>query len=224
MRIVLLGPPGAGKGTLARLWQETMEVTHISTGDILREEMNHKTPLGKKIKRFVESGELVPDAVVTKIIENRLSSKKNSDRGYLFDGFPRTETQARDLDKILTKIKKPIDLVVYMESSLPVVLQRLTGRRVCKECGALFHMVNKLPQRPGICDLCGGALYQRPDDHEETIKTRMEVYLKNIQPIIEYYAAQGKLKKINADRNAEAVKDELTKIFDAKAKSGQTQS
>ena len=214
MRIVLLGPPGAGKGTLAKLLKETMAVAHISTGDILREEMNQDTALGKKIKKYVESGTLVPDKIVTKITENRLSLDQYTQGGYLLDGFPRTKTQAQDLDKILGRLKKPIEVVVYMETALPVIIQRLTGRRVCRQCGALFHVVNKPSRSPEICDVCGGPLYQRPDDNQETIETRMKVYLKNTAPIIEYYAAQGKLRRINANQDSGVVKTELMKILD----------
>ena len=214
MRLILLGPPGAGKGTLAKLLKETLNVVHISTGDILREEMNNNTPLGRDIKKLVEQGALVPDEIVTKIIENKLKVHQHSEKGFMLDGFPRTKIQAEELDKILTPIGYPIDYALYMESTLPVIIQRLTGRRVCKECGALFHITNKPPQRYGICDVCNGPLYQRPDDNEETIKTRMSVYLKNISPIIQYYEARGKLKRINADRDSLVVKEELMKIFD----------
>jgi len=216
MRVILLGPPGAGKGTLAKSLKESLDMAHISSGDILREEMNRKTLLGNKVKEYIETGQLVPDEIVTKIIESRLT-RNQTEESYLLDGFPRTETQARDLDQILSRIQKPIDLVIYMESTLPVIIQRLAGRRVCKVCGALFHVVNKPPKIRGICDVCGGPLYERPDDQEDTIKTRMEVYLKNTAPIIEYYAAQGKLKKINANQDAEVVKEQLMRLFDEKA-------
>ena len=221
MRIILLGPPGAGKGTLAKLLKDALNIVHISTGDILREEMNNNTVLGQDIKKLVEGGGLVPDSIVTQIIENKLIASKNVASGFLLDGFPRTQAQAEQLDQILTRIHQPIDIVLYMEASLPVILQRLTGRRVCRECGALFHTTNKPPKKPGICDVCHGALYQRPDDNAETISTRMKVYLKNTAVIIEYYAAQNKLKKVNADQEAQTVKNELMKIFDEAGKNNQ---
>ncbi len=218
MRVVLLGPPGAGKGTLAKLLKENFNIAHVSTGDILREEMNKKSKLGKEIKQLVESGALVPDEIVTQIIKNKLSTIKNSQEGFLLDGFPRTEVQAQELDKILKKLNQLIDVALYMESSLPVIIQRLTGRRVCRQCGTPFHIHNKPPKKQGVCDQCGGELYQRPDDNEVTIKKRMAVYLENTAPIIGYYEKQGKLNKVNADQDSPIVKAALMKIFDASGK------
>src|SRR3989338_8813882 len=187
MRLVLLGPPGAGKGTLAALLKKSLKVRHISTGDILREEMKNNSALGQEAKKYIDNGELVPDEVVTKLIESKLTANDRVDGGYMLDGFPRTKKQAEALDRILKKIHSPLDYALFLESTLPVIIQRLTGRRVCRVCGALFHVKNRPPRREGICDECGGILYQRADDNAETIKTRMEVYLKNTQPIIAYY-------------------------------------
>ena len=205
MRIVLLGPPGAGKGTLAGLLKESLKIAHISTGDMLREEMQKQSELGKDIKRLVESGALVADEIVTKLIENKMNNDPNVSRGFMLDGFPRTKHQAEDLDRLLIKIKKPLDFTLYMESSLPVIIQRLAGRRVCKKCGAPFHVSNRPPKKGGICDACGGALYQRADDNEETIKNRMKVYLENTTPVLDYYRRQNKLRTLNADQDAEHV-------------------
>lgn len=213
MKLVLLGAPGAGKGTQAELLKDTLNVVHISTGDIFREEMKNNTKLGQDIKGYVESGNLVPDEVVTKIVANKFSKDKSLKKGWLLDGFPRTQQQAVDLDDILKKENQPLDYALYMEATLPVIIGRLTGRRICKKCGALYHSTNKRPQKSGICDLCGGPLYQRPDDNEETIKKRMDVYLKSITPIIEYYKSQKKLIWINADKDAKHVQDKLLKIF-----------
>ncbi len=218
MRIILLGPPGAGKGTLAKLLKEALNIAHISTGDILREEMKNQTPLGMEIKKLVESGALVPDEIVTKIIENKLTANKNGAQGYMLDGFPRTKVQAEQLDAILTKIRHPIDVALYMEASVPVIIQRLTGRRVCKKCGAPFHIKNRPPKKQDICDLCGGELYQRPDDNEETIRKRMKVYLESTAPIVDYYHAQRKLVKVDADKESEILKDELMQLFNDQGK------
>ncbi len=213
MRVVLLGPPGAGKGTLANLIKERFGVCHIATGDILRDEMKSGSPLGVKVKTYVESGGLVPDNVVIAIIENKLTMDKDIDKGYLLDGFPRTKPQAEELDRILGKINMPMEVVLYMDVKLPLIIERLTGRRVCRECGALFHMTNKPPKKPDQCDACGGEIYQRPDDNEETIKTRMDVYSENTAPVIGYYQDQGKLQKVDGSGNSQELLDGLVSIL-----------
>jgi adenylate kinase len=201
MRIVLLGPPGAGKGTLANLIKEQFKMEHISTGDLMREEMKNNTALGQELKSYVESGKLVPDEVVTKMIESRLT--RDPKKNYLLDGFPRTTAQAKALDEILARTNQPINYALYMDASLPLIITRLTGRRVCRKCGAVYHMVNRPSKKQGVCDACGGELYQRADDNEATIRTRMEVYGKSTAPIIEYYKKQGKLRSLEGDRESE---------------------
>ena len=213
MRLVLLGPPGAGKGTLAALLKESLKLVHISTGDMLREEMKKETSIGQEAKKFIEKGELVPDEFVIKLIEKKLTGGKRVEHGYMLDGFPRTRKQAEDLDRILGEIRQPLDYALYMESTLPVIIQRLGGRRVCKNCGALYHIRNKPPKKDKICDLCGGELYQRADDNEVTIRTRMDVYLKSTRLVIDYYQAQGKLKKLDGDKDSEEVQAVLMQIF-----------
>jgi len=213
MKLVLLGPPGAGKGTLANLLKETLHLFHISTGDILREEMKNNTSLGQEVKQYIENGELVPDEVVTKLIKSQFSIDSTMESGYMLDGFPRTEKQAQDLDKILNESGHSLDYALYLASSLPVIIVRLTGRRICRNCGTLFHIKNKPPKKEGVCDECGGEVYQRADDNEETIKTRMDVYLKNTKPIIDYYEAQGKLRKVDADKDAQEVLEILMGVF-----------
>ncbi|MCK5580586.1 MAG: adenylate kinase [Candidatus Omnitrophica bacterium] len=221
MKLVLLGPPGAGKGTLATLIKDELGIMHISTGDMLREEMKSGSDLGNEVKQYVESGALVPDEVVIKIIENKLTSDEQVAKGFMLDGFPRTEAQAEELDKILEKIGKSIDYSFYMDASLEVVLQRLTGRRICRDCGAIFHMTNMPPKEAGKCDSCGGEIYQRPDDNEETIKKRMDVYGENTAPVVEYYAGQGKLKKVNADQSTDELFDEMMANVNADKKANQ---
>lgn len=219
MKIILLGPPGAGKGTLANAMKEKYRLTHIAMGDILREEMKSGSPLGKEVKSFVESGGLVPDHIVTKIVENKVTRGNLAQQGFLLDGFPRTGTQAKDLDAILAKSGQAIDHAVYLEASLPVIIQRLTGRRVCRACGALYHLTNMPPKKSGVCDSCGGELYQRADDNEETIKTRMDVYLKNTVSIVDFYRSQGKLQKLNADSGLAELMKQFAKILDGHSKS-----
>lgn len=216
MIIVLLGAPGAGKGTLAGALKDQLGVHHISTGDLIRAEIKAGSPIGLEIKRYVESGGLVPDEVVTRMIEGKVKSTCADKKGYMFDGFPRTSAQSKDLDAVLLNEGLKIDFALYLEASLPVVLQRLTGRRVCRKCGALYHMTNMPPKVAGVCDVCGGELYQRADDNEETIKKRMDVYNEQTKPIIDFYKAQGKLKTINADTGAEDVRKALLEILNGK--------
>jgi adenylate kinase len=199
MRVVLLGPPGAGKGSLAGVLKEKYFLAHISTGDMLREEIKKGTALGVEIKSMITKGALVPDELVTKLVEQRFSHDPDLKKGYMLDGFPRTVKQAQDLDAILAEAKMPLDFALNMEADAGLLLKRLTGRRVCRKCGALFHMVNKPPLKPGVCDVCGGELYQRTDDNEETIKARMKIYQESTQPIIDYYAKQHKLKRLDGN-------------------------
>jgi len=213
MKLVLLGPPGAGKGSLAGLLKDSLGVLHVSTGDMLREEMKNETTIGIEAKNYIEKGELVPDEVVTKLIEKKLTNDERVKNGYMLDGFPRTKQQAESLDRILNDITKPLDYVIYLEAELPLIIKRLTGRRVCKSCGALFHMTNKPPLEEGICDSCGGTLYQRADDNEETIRNRMEVYLQNTIPMIDYYEGQGKLEKIDGNKESADLQEMLMQKF-----------
>ena len=205
MRLILFGAPGAGKGTLAALLKEQYGLAHISTGDMLREEMRSGSSLGNQIKQFIEKGELVPDEVVTKLIEQKLTNGQSLSQGFMLDGFPRTQKQAEDLDRILKKVNSSIDFALYLESSRETIIKRLSGRRVCKKCGALFNKTFKPPKKEGVCDACGGELYQRSDDNEQTIKNRLQVYLENTAPIMEYYRRQNKLKTEDVEDGVEHV-------------------
>lgn len=211
MKLVLLGPPGAGKGSLAALLKRSLKLAHISTGDLLREEIKNHTALGQEAKRYIDQGGLVPDELVTRLVEHKL---KTIQGGYLLDGFPRTERQAEDLDQILARLKQTLDSIIYLNAALPVVIDRLAGRRVCKNCGALFHIKNKPSQKEGVCDLCQGPLYQRPDDNEATVKERMRVYLENTKPIIQYYKQQNRLMTVDADKDSEELERLILKSFD----------
>ena len=201
MKVVLLGPPGAGKGSLAGLLKEKYNLAHISTGDMLREEIKKGSALGLEIKALITKGVLVSDELVTKLVEQRIANDPQVQKGYMLDGYPRTVKQAQDLDVILSKTNAHLDYALDLEVDSEIILKRLTGRRVCRKCGALFHMTNKIPLKAGVCDLCGGELYQRTDDNEVTIKERMKVYQESTEPIIEFYTKQNKLKKLDGNLN-----------------------
>lgn len=192
MRLILLGAPGAGKGTQAEYLSKRFSIPHISTGDILRENVKNETELGKKAKEYMDKGLLVPDEIVIEIVKDRLS-KEDCKSGFLLDGFPRTIAQAEALDKVLQDIGQKIDKVLNIEVPDEKILERMSGRRICKNCGASFHVIYRPPKKEGICDVCGGELYQREDDKEETVKKRLEVYHAQTQPLIDYYRAKGLL-------------------------------
>ncbi|MFC1509902.1 adenylate kinase [Candidatus Omnitrophota bacterium] len=217
MRLVLLGPPGAGKGTQAVMLSEMLGFLHLSTGDILRANVKRETLVGKKAKVFMEKGDLVPDDIV---IEMMLETIKSSDagKGFILDGFPRTVYQASKLDKELEKLNLAIGLVVYFKTSTKVAVFRLTGRRLCKECGANYHIINMPPKKEGVCDKCGGALYQRKDDNEETIKNRLEVFNNQTKGLIDYYIDKGILKEVSGDLEAGKVYQELFGILNDRNK------
>ncbi len=216
MNIVLLGPPGAGKGTQGVVLSKSYQIPHISTGDILREAVKSGKPLGKKAKMFMDSGELVPDEVVVGIVVDRLG-QNDTKKGYILDGFPRTLKQAEGLDAALKRKTSGIDMALYFEIPENIAIERLTGRRVCKKCGANFHIKNIPPKKEGICDKCGAELFQRPDDKLETVKNRLKVYELQTHPLIEYYTKKGILKKVSGALDAKDLFEELRQIFsDAK--------
>ena len=213
MKIVLLGPPGAGKGSLAALVKENIGIAHLSSGDMLREEMKKGSTLGLEIKSLIEKGALVSDEIITKLVEQKVAGELRNSKGYFLDGFPRTTQQAQDLDRILANIGQSIDFVLCMEASLDVILMRLAGRRVCRKCGAVFHIKNKPSKVTGACDQCGGELYQRSDDNEETIRKRMQVYESSTKPIIDYYTDQAKLRKIDGNKETDSLRVDLNKMI-----------
>ena len=196
MNLILLGPPGAGKGTQAAKIIEKYNIPHISTGDIFRENIKNGTELGKKAQEYMNKGQLVPDELVVEIATDRLTKDDCKD-GFLLDGFPRTVFQAEELDKFLAARGSKIDHVLDIEVGREQLMIRLTGRRVCSKCGASFHVVNIPPKQEGICDVCGGELYQREDDAPETVAKRLEVYHKETQPLIDYYEKEGVLKCVD---------------------------
>lgn len=212
MRLILLGPPGAGKGTQAKLLAQKFNTPHISTGDILRDEMSEASVLGHKVEEFVKSGELVPDDIIVEVVTKRLR-KPDAPGGFILDGFPRTLKQAQELSTALRQLGVCLDLVIYFATSAEVSIRRLSGRRVCKGCGANFHLINMPPARQGICDFCGGELFLRADDKEETVKRRLRIYQKQTSSLIDYYRKSGKLREVSGDLEAEQVNTRLLELF-----------
>lgn len=208
MRIILLGPPGAGKGTQAKTLAKKINLPHISTGDLLRKNVAEDTELGRQAKEFMNRGTLVPDNLVTQMLVQRIDEPDTKD-GFILDGYPRNLNQAEALDETLKQKNTAIAFVVYLDTSESVIIQRLTGRLVCSDCGANFHVKNMPPKKYMICDNCGGTLYQRSDDKEETIKKRLVVYEKESLPLLEYYQAKNKLYRLSADGQARIVLDKI---------------
>ena len=190
MDLILLGPPGAGKGTQAKMMIDRWKIPQISTGDILRTAVREERPLGLEAKGFMDRGELVPDRVVIGIIAERLK-EEDATAGFILDGFPRTIPQAEALQEILDELGRQIDTVLSIEIEEERLVARLTGRRMCKGCGESFHLVFNPPARDGVCDRCGGELYQRDDDREKTIRQRLAIYREQTEPLIAYYEKQG---------------------------------
>ena len=196
MRIVLLGAPGAGKGTQAKIIIEKYPMPQISTGDLLRAAVGAGTALGKEAKSYMDKGELVPDSVVLGMVEERLK-QDDCKTGYILDGFPRNTKQAEALDKMLDALGMSLSAALSVDVPFEDLMKRLTGRRTCKACGQMYNVYSKAPKKDGICDKCGGALFQRDDDKEETIKKRLEVYTAQTAPLIDYYGKKGILKSVS---------------------------
>ncbi len=206
--IILLGAPGAGKGTLAEAVRTSTDYLHVSTGDMLRAAVKAGTPTGKEAKAYMEKGELVPDDVILRIVGERLDQGQPTDK-YMFDGFPRTLEQARELDATLARRGAAVHQVFLLEVPVPVIVSRLSGRRICKSCGAVYHVTNIPPKKEGVCDQCGGPLYQRPDDSEATVLNRLEVYERQTASLIDFYAQKGVLVRVNAGTTPQAATAEL---------------
>ena len=204
MKIILLGAPGAGKGTQAEKLVELYQIPHISTGDMFRKAQKEGTELGLKAKSYMDQGQLVPDEVTVGIVKERLA-EDDCKGGFLLDGFPRTVQQADALDGILVELDLALDRVVNIEVDKAFLVDRLTGRRVCRACGATFHVTNKAPKVEGVCDKCGGELYQRNDDKVETVSNRLDVYAAQTAPLIEYYQSKGIMSSIDGSKSMEDV-------------------
>ncbi len=212
MNLVLMGLPGAGKGTQAERIVENYDIPHISTGDMFRAAIKEGTELGMKAKSFMDQGALVPDEVTIGIVKERLA-KDDCKKGFLLDGFPRTVPQAEALEVLLTELDRQIHYVINIEVDTSKLMDRLTGRRICKSCGATYHMVFNPPARDGVCDKCGGELYQRSDDNAETVGNRLEVNIKQTQPLLDFYNEKGYLRNINGDQDIEDVAKDLDKLL-----------
>jgi adenylate kinase len=213
MLIMLLGPPGAGKGTQAEYLVQKFNLAYISTGEILRSAVKNGTPLGQQARQFMEQGQLVPDEVVVGIVQERLS-ESDCEQGALLDGFPRTVVQARSLDRVLGGMDCRLDGVIHIEVDEDELIARLTGRRVCRDCGATYHIKFNQPKVRNVCDQCGGELSQREDDSLDTVTERLEVYKKQTEPLIEYYQQQGLLHTINGNQEIDIISDQITTVLE----------
>lgn len=205
MNIILMGPPGAGKGTQAEMLVKEFKIPHISTGDMFRDAIKQGTELGMKAKAFMDGGHLVPDDVTIGIVQERLTAE-DCTLGFLLDGFPRTVPQADALGKILDSLERRLDAVINIEVADEILMTRMVGRRICRQCGAPYNIEFNPPQEAGKCDQCGGELYQRSDDTEATVANRLAVYIQQTEPLLTYYQEQGLLIRINGNQ-------EVTKVF-----------
>lgn len=212
MNLVLMGLPGAGKGTQAEKIIDKYAIPHISTGDMFRAAIKEETELGLKAKSFMDKGELVPDEVTIGIVRERLS-KDDCKNGFLLDGFPRTVAQAEALENILSSLGKRLDYVINIEVDREILTERLTGRRICENCGATYHLVFNPPKTEGVCDKCGGPLYQRPDDNAETVGNRLDVNMKQIRPLLDFYEEKGYLRNVNGQQDIHQVFADIDQLL-----------
>lgn len=211
MRIVFLGPPGSGKGTQAQILAQKMDIPQISTGDVLREAAASQTAVGKKAKKYMDKGELVPDSIVIDVVREKISHITQ----FILDGFPRTLEQAQRLDQILYENSQPLHAVINITVPLSKLIERLSGRLICKSCNAIYHKVYNPPSKKGVCDKCQGELYQRSDDTEEAITRRFQEYKKQTKPLIEYYQNKGILIDIDGTASIKEIADTIEKKINA---------
>jgi len=214
--IILLGAPGSGKGTAAERLRDRAGFTHLATGDMLRAALKQGTALGREAEGYMQRGELVPDDLIIRMVRERLEAGPREAR-YLFDGFPRTVVQAEKLEQTLADLGGRLTRVLLLETPRAVLIQRLTGRRICRQCGTNFHVTNVPPKRAGVCDVCGGELYQRPDDQEATIVKRLDVYAQQTEALIAFYAARGLLTRVNSNQGADQLVADILGIVQTDA-------
>ncbi|GGI00999.1 adenylate kinase [Mammaliicoccus vitulinus] len=214
MNIILMGLPGAGKGTQASEIVKKYPIPHISTGDMFRKAIKEETDLGKEAKSYMDRGELVPDEVTIGIVRERLA-EEDARKGFLLDGFPRTVEQADALNEILSELERKVDAVINIEVAEEELMNRLTGRRICEECGTAYHLVFNPPKVDGVCDLDGGKLYQREDDNPETVANRLSVNVKQTKPLLDFYENQGVLKNIDGSRQIDNVTEDVIQILES---------
>ena len=213
LNLIFLGPPGAGKGTQARMIQDKYSIPQISTGDLMRSEISSGSSLGNRVKSFIESGGLVPDELTLNILLNRIT-KEDCKNGFLLDGFPRTVGQAEALEKALADMKSQLSGVIALDVDDSELTGRLADRRICKNCGDSYHLQYKKPAKAGICDHCGGELYQRRDDSEEVIKQRLKVYHEQTAPLVDFYSAKKIMHKIDGKNKIDVIFSEICAIID----------
>jgi adenylate kinase len=207
-----MGPPGAGKGTQAEVLAKELNISNISTGDMFRAAIKEGTEMGRKAKEYMDMGELVPDSVVVGIVRDRLS-QPDCARGFLLDGFPRTVVQAEALEETLNSMGRTLDGVINISVPREKIVDRLTGRRICRECGASYHVQYNPPEKEGVCSACGGELYQRSDDNEVVVNNRLDIYESKTQPLIDYYAKRDLLKSVNGDQDIKKVLGDILTIL-----------
>ena len=210
--IILMGPPGAGKGTLAKQLMSAFDLVHISTGDMFREAIKAGTELGKLAKSYIDHGDLVPDEVTIGIVKERLG-QDDCEKGFLLDGFPRTLPQAEALKKLSMEVNRPIEVVINLDCDNQELIRRISGRRVCKNCGAPYHVVTLKPKVEGVCDICGGPLYQRADDNEDALKVRLEHYVQSTKPLLDFYASEGLLKSFDSLVGKDQLFDQVSEFL-----------